>query len=232
MTIGRKSEDLKVFISTKDSTCDECKEALGRRAWITLVGDKGALCLSCGDLDHLVFLPAGDAALTRRAKKHSTLCAVVLKWSRTRKRYERQGLLVEEKALEQAEKECLADGDARARRREREAIRRSELDRDYVQSFAHRVRELFPGCPPGRETVIAEHACLKYSDRIGRSSAAKRLEDRAVTLAVVAHIRHHETPYDRLLAAGHERWEARDEVQYAVDRLVAMWTREGQHEPG
>jgi hypothetical protein len=37
----------------------------------------GPLCLTCADLDHLVFLGAGDAALTRRAKKASTLSAVV-----------------------------------------------------------------------------------------------------------------------------------------------------------
>ena len=87
--------DLKVFISSRESTCDECGESLGRRAWITLAGDKGVLCLACADLEHLVFLPSGDAALTRRARKHSTLAAVVLKWSSTRKHYERQGLLVE-----------------------------------------------------------------------------------------------------------------------------------------
>ena len=48
--------DIKVFISSRDSRCDECKEDLGRGAWITLREGKGALCLSCADLDHLVFL--------------------------------------------------------------------------------------------------------------------------------------------------------------------------------
>src|SRR5262247_1458368 len=160
-----KIEELKIFISTRESTCGECGENLGSKAWITLVEEKGALCLACADLDHLVFLPSGDAALTRRAKKHSTLSAVVLKWSRARNRYEGQGLLVEEQALEKAEEECLADGEVRERRREREAIRREESDRQYVWEFAVRVRELFPACPEGRETTIAEHACLKYSGR-------------------------------------------------------------------
>jgi hypothetical protein len=82
----KQDDDLKVFISTRESKCDECGENLGSKAWITLAGEKGALCLACADLDHLVFLPAGDMALTRRAKKHSTLSAVVLKWSRARKR--------------------------------------------------------------------------------------------------------------------------------------------------
>src|SRR5260370_22196886 len=88
-TPKQEPEELKGFISTRESTCDACKEDLGRKAWITLVRDKGALCLSCADLDHLIFLPSGDAALTRRARKHALLSAVVLKWSRARKHYER-----------------------------------------------------------------------------------------------------------------------------------------------
>jgi hypothetical protein len=71
------ANELKVFISHRDSTCDECGEELGRSAWIMLAGEKGALCLACADLDHLEFLPSGDAALTRRAKKYSELHAVV-----------------------------------------------------------------------------------------------------------------------------------------------------------
>lgn len=219
----KKAADLKVFISSRDSTCDECGENLGRKAWITLVEDKGALCLACADLDHLIFLPAGDAALTRRSRKHSTLVAVVLKWSRARKRYERQGLLVQAQALEQAEAECLADSEVRARRRERAAARRAELDRQYVERFAQRVRELYPGCPAGREVAIAEHACLKYSGRVGRSAAAKSLDQDAIHLAVMAHIRHAETPYDALLARGYDRWEARAQVEGAVGRVLARW---------
>jgi hypothetical protein len=96
MSQTKQDTELKVFITTGDSSCSECGKPLGRHAWITLVEGKGALCLACADLDHLAFLPSGDAALTRRARKHSTLSAVVLKWSRARKRYERQGLLVEE----------------------------------------------------------------------------------------------------------------------------------------
>ena len=117
-----ESKDLTVFITTGDATCYECGEELGRRAWITLTEERNALCLSCADLDHLVFLPAGNAALTRRSRKHSTLVAVVVRWSRARKRYERQGLLVEQEAVERAEAECLADEEVRARRRERRAL--------------------------------------------------------------------------------------------------------------
>jgi hypothetical protein len=208
----KKKEALTVFISSSASSCDECGQDLGRGAWITLAGEKGALCLSCADMDHLVFLPSGDAALTRRARKYATMAVVVLKWARARKRYERQGLLVESQALEQAENECLADSEARKRRRAREALRRERLDREYTVRFALRVSALFPGCPSGREVAIAEHACLACSGRIGRTAWAKRLDEEAVRLAVVAHIRHAETPYDELLMMGHDRWEARDIV--------------------
>ena len=222
-----QSEELKVFISTRESTCDECGENLGSKAWITLVRDKGALCLACADLDHLAFLPSGDAALTRRARKHSTLAAVVLKWSRARKRYERQqGLLVEDAALEKAEEECLADSEARSRRNERAAVRRQESDRHHVEQFAKRVRSIFPNCPAGREQVIAEHACLKYSGRVGRSASAKSLAEEAVRLAVIAHIRHAETKYDMLLARGYFRGEARAQVADAVNRVLGKWETE------
>ena len=215
--------DLKVFITSHETSCSECKSDLGRHACILLAGERGAICLTCADLDHLLFLPPGNAALTRRAHKHSTLSAVVLQWSRARKRYERQGLLVEAHALEQAEQECLADSDARQRRQERDSIRRADLDAEYVAQFARRVRELYPGCPTGRENEIAEHACLKYSGRVGRTAAAKDLEPEAIRLAVIAHIRHGETIYDQLLADGYDRQDARAQVTGDIDQVLKRW---------
>jgi len=218
-----KADEIKVFITNRESKCDDCGEDLGRKAWITLQRDKGALCLTCADLDHLTFLPSGDAALTRRARKHSLLSAVVLKFSRARKRYERQGLLVEEVALQQAETECLADSEIRSRRAERERIRRENLDQQYIQAFANRVRELFPHSPRGRDQEIAEHACRKYSGRVGRSAAAKSFDEQAVRLAVLAHIRHRETDYDELLGKGWFRAEARSHVRERVEQISERW---------
>jgi len=216
-------EELKVFISTRESICGECSENLGSKAWITLAGEKGALCMACADLDHLIYVPSGDAALTRRAKKHSKLSAVVLRWSVVRKRFERQGVLVEEQGLEKAEEECLADSEVRERRRNREAVRREDLDRQYVEKFAQRVRELFPGCPAGRDAAIAQHACQKYSGRVGRSASAKNMDEEAVRSAVITHIRRHETDYDRLLAKGADRREARENVEREVIRVLRSW---------
>jgi|GEM_PF-2427983 len=39
-----KTDNLKVFRSNRGSMCDECGADLGRKAWIALDKDKGALC--------------------------------------------------------------------------------------------------------------------------------------------------------------------------------------------
>ncbi len=59
----------------------------------------GPVCLRCVGLDDLEFLSAGDALLTRRVKAKSARYAVVVRFSRARRRYERQGVLVEQQAL-------------------------------------------------------------------------------------------------------------------------------------
>lgn len=216
-------DDLKVFIAIREATCSECGEQLGTHAWITLRDQKGPVCLSCADLEHLAYLGAGDTALTRRARRNSRLSAVVLKWSRARKRYERQGVLVEEPALEKAEAECASDEASRAAARARAAERRAELDERYVESFARRIRELYPRTPKDREQAIAVHACRKYSGRVGRSSLAKALDSKAVEFALVAHIRHVETDYDILLSKGYDRHEARAQVRRSVEEKLSQW---------
>ncbi len=215
--------DLKVFISNSESACTDCGKELGERAWFFLTKRKEALCLSCADLDHLVFLSSGDAALTRRARKHSTLSTVVLKWSDVRQRYERQGLLVEYQALEVAEEECMSDNEVKARRKTRESARVKELDKRYVETFTSQVRELFPGCPKGRETIIAEHAYLKHNSRVGLGETAEDLDEEAVRAAVMSHVRHAETEYDILLARGYEQRDARDMVENDVCDILEEW---------
>src|SRR5438477_6364768 len=117
-----KSDGIVIFEILRASACAECGEALGKGEWLRVERER-PLCLSCADLAHLVFLESGDAALTRRAGRYSSLKAVVVRFSRARERYERQGILVEEDALARAEQECLADADARTRMRERRAER-------------------------------------------------------------------------------------------------------------
>lgn len=147
-------------------------------------------------------LPRGNIALTTRSSKYSTLRAIVLQWSRSRKRYERQGILVEQAALERAEEDCLSDAARREAQRVRAAQYRKTRDQEFISDFARLVRERYPGCPERLELEIAEHACLKYSGRVGRSAMARNLDPEAVDLAVRAHVRHLRTEYDTLLMTG------------------------------
>lgn len=211
--------DLLVIMPIKDWSCAECQGT----GDLLIMDEPGPLCLACADLDHLVFLPAGDAALTRRAKKASGLSAVVIRWSRTRKRYERQGLLVEEPALEQAEQQCLADEEARMRRRDRDRERRAAEDVELAARMTSEIERLFPRCPAGRAEAIARHTSLRGSGRVGRSAAGRSLDDEAITLAVVASVRHEDTEYDSLLMSGVSREDARDRIRAAVDRTLAAW---------
>ncbi len=211
--------DLTVVEAVEPWTCAECAET----GPYLITSAAGALCLTCSDLDHLEFLPAGNAALSRRAKKESTLAAVVVRFNRRRKRYERLGILVEEAALARAEQQCLADDDARARRRERDRVRRAAQDVEYCARMSDEIRRLFPGCPGDRATEIAEHAAARGSGRVGRTAAAKLLSSEALTLAVIASIRHRDTDYDELLMSGMPRPEARARIRPTVDRVLETW---------
>ena len=213
--------DLVVISPTRDWTCSACG-GTGRPA------DHGRarpLCLTCAEMDHLVYLPAGDAALTRRAKAASRLAAVVVRFSRARKRYERQGVLVEEDALAAAEEQCLADEEARARRRERDAALRAGADAELERRFAAEIARLFPGCPADRADAIARHAVVRGSGRVGRSAAGRAVDPSAVELAVVASVRHRDTDYDDLLMSGADRADARGQVRDQVDDVLERWRR-------
>jgi len=81
--------------------CHRC----GGTGGLLVMENPGPACLRCVGLDDLEFLPAGDALLTRRAKATSTRSAVVVRFSRSRRRYERRGLMVEPQALTDAERD-------------------------------------------------------------------------------------------------------------------------------
>jgi len=84
--------DLRVCRARVDERC-------GKTGDLLMMENPGPACLGCVGLDDLEFLPAGDALLSRRAKAKSKRCAVVVRFSRTRRRYKRQGPLVEPSAL-------------------------------------------------------------------------------------------------------------------------------------
>ena len=217
-----KAPDLVVVQPLAAFTCAECRRA---DADLLIMEDAGPVCLDCADLGHLVFLAAGDAALTRRARKASRLAAVVVRFSRSRRRHERRGLLVEQAALEQAEQECLSDSDARSRRRDRDRLRREAADETFQQELAEEIARLFPGCPPARAAEISRHTGTRGSGRVGRSAAGRALDPDAVTRAVVASVRHEDTDYDELLMAGVPRQDARARIREEIDRTLDRWRR-------
>src|SRR5262249_41518592 len=100
--------DLVVIQPLNDWTCHRC----GGTGGLLMMEGSGPACLRCVGLDDLEFLASGDATLTRRAKTRSARCAVVVRFSRARKHYERQGLLVEASALEDARRSLSKSGEA------------------------------------------------------------------------------------------------------------------------
>ena len=215
-----------VFQILRDSQCSECGAEIERDSFLVMEA-KQPLCLPCAGLGELDFLPSGDTALSRRATKHSGRVGVVVRFSRSRKRYERQGILVERLALETAEQECTQDADERAAARARGAERRREEDRALVGRMVQQIGLLFPGCPRREAAAIAEHTAQRGSGRVGRTEAGRKLEQQALTLAVAAAVRHNHTDYDELLANGLDRATARQQVMEKVEALLAMWRRQG-----
>ncbi|MEV4114028.1 DUF2293 domain-containing protein [Nonomuraea sp. NPDC049695] len=216
-----KVPDLVAVAPLNEWTCASC----GDTGPYLIMEDDQPHCLTCADLDHLVFLPSGDAALSRRAKQESGLSAVVVRYNRRRKVYQRAGLLVEEAALAAAEERCLADEEVRLRRRERDRVRRTEQDVEFQARMAAEIARLFPGCPEQRAQEIAEHAGQRGSGRVGRTAAARALDENAITLAVIASIRHLDTDYDRLLMSGVPRMEARDMIREHIERKLEEFRR-------
>ncbi|HKF77137.1 MAG TPA: DUF2293 domain-containing protein [Candidatus Dormibacteraeota bacterium] len=216
-----RPKDVVVISALNDWTCALC----GGTGSLLLMEDAGPVCLACADMDHLAYLPSGDGTLSRRAKKASRLSAVVVRFSRSRRRYERQGILVEEEALAKAERDCLADEEARARGRLRAAARREVEDVEFQARLARRILELFPGCPPERAETIARHTGARGSGRVGRTAGGRALEAEAVAAAVGASVRHEDTSYDDLLMSGVPRDRARERVGPRVDEVLEGWRR-------
>ncbi len=211
-----------VFDNLRESLCSECGNEIGPGAFL-FMEQNHPLCLHCARFDDLEFVPSGDAALTRRAAKYSERVAVVVRFSRSRGRYERQGILVETVGLEKAERDCLEDAENRASARARDAERRQRQDVELAKRMTKQIAMLFPGCPENEVAEIAEHTARRGSGRVGRTGAGKNLDESAMILAVAAAIRHRHTRYDELLAGGLDRVTAREQVASAVEEVLTKW---------
>jgi hypothetical protein len=213
-----------VFVVLFDTTCVGCSVPLGRGSWATRT-DQNMKCLPCSELGGLEFLPSGDVALTRAAQRLSERKAVVLRFNKSKRRCERQGILVTAEAIEAARLHCQADEPERLKKRQSSAKSREKQQLLYLQNFARCIREMYPNAPIGIEKRIADHACDTGSGRVGRTAAAKQLSTGVIGLAVVAYIRHNHTPYDQLLAKGHPRDLAREQIRDKVDEVLREWSK-------
>jgi hypothetical protein len=211
-----------VFEILRDSECTECGAELPRGSMLFMDAEQ-PLCLACAGMGGLEYLPSGDTALTRRATKYSGASAVVVRFSRSRGRYERQGILVEPSAIEKAEAECTLDAGDRAEARAQAAKHRAKQDEELVKQMTDRILTLFPRCPLREASAIAAHTATRGSGRVGRSEAGRNLEPRALTAAVAAAIRHNHTNYDELLASGADRETARSRVGETVQEILGRW---------
>lgn len=204
--------------------CQKCKKPIPKgQAFVADDEDYNGLCLKCSPFRNYTLLSPGNAALTRRSKKHSALCGVLLFWNQRRRRFERKGQYVEASAIEKAKKECAEDEVARAEKNKKAAVKREIQDKIYIQDFGKAIRVNYPNCPPGREFEISKHACEKYSGRVGRSAAAKQFDDTMIDLAVEAHIRHTETNYDNQFGKGKLKKEIRQDVKGTINKIMMSW---------
>ena len=217
-----KPREIVVFSIVRDTRCAGCGARLGKGRFLFKENDK-ASCMGCADLDHLVYLPAGSSKMTRRAKKYSPLSAAVVRFSSTRKRYERQGLLVESAALRRAEEECFSEEELAERRRYDELDRNSVYTDALVAALTKKIRADLPGCPQDSASAIAELAAYRTGKRIGRTAREPDLKTEELPEVVFSWVRVHHTGYDKRRMEGMERETARDAVRSEAGRVVRKW---------
>lgn len=199
---SREPKLLSIDHAWECGTCGETRELL-------LKDTAGGICLECVGLAHLVYLPSGDAALTRRTKKASRLTAGVVRWNSRYARYERHGTLTEQRAIEQAARECLQDNATRL------------IQADLRGEIVDGLRTQFPGCPPARADAIAYYAAVRGSRRRTRSRTS---DPDSIRRAVACSVRHIDTDYDDLLLSAVDPREARATVQDRVDDILNAWS--------
>jgi hypothetical protein len=75
------------------------------------------------------------------------------------------------------------------------------------------------------------HGSFAITPRLGAKSGDREshhsIQFLALTLAVVARIRHRHTRYDQLLMRGYYRNEARASIRDEVDRVLESWRNPG-----
>ncbi|KAF1964460.1 hypothetical protein BU23DRAFT_492578 [Bimuria novae-zelandiae CBS 107.79] len=102
---------------------------------------------------------------------------------------------------------------------------RPVTDSEHKEHIRGAIREIFPKIPEADLTSIVNHAFEEGTNRVGN---AKELSlARRVQLAVVAHIRHTYTDYDKILKHKTGTWtEARQRVEHVSLAKLKEWRDE------
>lgn len=219
------TESQNIFLSRKEKQiCSRCYNPISKGHKFVAETEKSrGTCFKCSVFRHYSLLPSGNAAMTRRSKKHSARCGVIQEWNQRRKRYERKGQYVEPNAIVLAKEECEADQSKRDAKNIKAAVVREVKDKEYIIAFSEAIRLRYPNCPINREVKIAEHACAKHSGRVGRTASAKEFDAKMIDLAVEAHIRHTETNYDNEFGKGKRKKEIRSDLKFEIKARMSQW---------
>lgn len=203
-----RSKPPRVLAVERDADCRKC----GAVHDLLLRDKAGGICVDCAGLGHLVFLPSGDAALTRHTTKAAPVSAVVMLPNMQRMRHERQGILTDQRTIELAAARCLADPPR--------PPGRGTVDEDLRRRIAEVISSEFPGCPVARADAIAFHAAVRGGGRRARGGTER---SESVRRAVANSVRRVDTDYDDLSLTGLDRAEAQHRTQAQVDDVLETW---------
>ena len=188
--------------------------------WTT---DEGDVQLPQG----LVFVPKGDAALTRALMPKAASALM----RRESKRYpsSRVGLLVQPEHLADARRGLGETEKERGANRETARKRRVLQETEYQREFREMARRRYPKMPGKDLEAIVERATPVGSGTVGRSR--RLIPEKKVDLAVQAHVRHAHTDYDQHLAAGRGSSDAHDfarnMVRHRTGEIIEVWRDAG-----
>lgn len=90
-----------------------------------------------------------------------------------------------------------------------------------IRQAAAELESQFPKMPDEDRKLVLKHGFKKHSGRVGRTNLIPLAQK--VLYAVIAHIRHTHTDYDKLLNAGATRDVAREAVKKRIQYTLRNW---------
>ena len=85
------------------------------------------------------------------------------------------------------------------------------------EKIERHIRKHHPGCP--------EFAVIYIAERVAERHWWDLTPGAAVAITIRSELRHKMTEYERLLGEGVSREDARNKVQWKVDRMLAEWNK-------